>query len=157
MKRKKLRNAILLALVSIIACCGIVLAILFLVLHSPSLLNRLAYTLGYEVSAQTISLSPNLSGSISGLSIKSLRDDGLTLVASNVTAKNSLDMILQGEVDSLVLQNPKLTFRIGKPQGAPSDLSFLKKLPNIRLLDIRNAEARFPFEGGAAASRIDRH
>jgi hypothetical protein len=148
MKRKKLRKAILLALLSIIACCGVVLAVLLLVLHSPSLLNRLANSFGYELSAQSISLSPNLSGSISGLSIKSLGDDGMTLVASNVTAKNSLDMILQGEVDSLVLQNPKLTFRIGKQKGAPSDLSFLKRLPSIRLLDIRNAEALFPFEGG---------
>ncbi|MGD0264169.1 MAG: hypothetical protein ABSD47_04320 [Candidatus Methylomirabilota bacterium] len=148
MKRKKVRKAILLALLGILACCGVVLAVLFLLLHSPSLLNRLANTLGYELSAQSISLSPNLSGSISGLSIKSLGDDRMTLVASNVTAKNSLDMILQGEVDSLVLQNPKLTFRIGKQKGGPSDLSFLKRLPGIRLLDIRNAEARFPFEGG---------
>ncbi len=148
MKRKTLRNAILLALLSIMACCGILLGGLFLVLHSPSLLNRLANIFGYEVSARMISLSPNLSGSISGLSIKSLRDDGLTLVASNVTAKNSLDMILQGEIDSLVLQNPKLTYRFGKQTETPSDLSFLKKLPNIRLLDIRNAEALFPFEGG---------
>jgi hypothetical protein len=148
MKRKKVRKAILLALLGILVCCGVVLAALFLLLHSPSLLNRLANTFGYELSAQSISLSPNLSGSISGLSIKRLGDDRMTLVASNVTAKNSLDMILQGEVDSLVLQNPKLTFRIGKQKGGPSDLSFLKRLPGIRLLDIRNAEARFPFEGG---------
>jgi hypothetical protein len=148
MKRKKVREAILLALLGIIVGCGVVLAALFLLLQSPSLLNRLANTFGYELSAQSISLSPNLSGSISGLSIKRLGDDRMTLVASNVTAKNSLDMILQGEVDSLVLQNPKLTFRIGKQKGGPSDLSFLKRLPGIRLLDIRNAEARFPFEGG---------
>jgi hypothetical protein len=148
MKQMKLRKLILFALLSIIACCGIVLAALFAVLHSPSLLNRLANALGYEVSAQTISISPNLSGSISGLSIKSLRDNGMTLLASNVAAKNSLDMILWGEVDSLVLQNPKLTFRIGKETGGKSDFSFLKKLPNIRLLDIQNAEALFTFEGG---------
>lgn len=148
MKRHTLRNFILLALVSLMACCGLVLGGLFLVLHSPSLLNRLANIFSFEVSAQRIYFSPNLSGSISGLSIRSLPHDGLTLVASNVTVKNSLDLILQGEVDSLVLQNPKLTYRISKQAGAPFDLSFLKKLPNIRLLDIRNAEALFPFEGG---------
>lgn len=148
MNRKKVRKAILLVLLSIIAGSGVVLAVLLLALHSPSLLNRLANTFGYELSAQSISLSPNLSGSISGLSIKRLGDDGMTLVASNVTAKNSIDMILQGEVDSLVLQNPKLTFQIGKQKGGAFDLSFLKRLPGIRLLDIRNAEALFPFEGG---------
>lgn len=148
MKRNTLGKLILFALLSLVVCCGIVLGALFVVLHSPPLLNRLANAFGYEVRAQTISLSPNLSGSISGLSIKRLRDDGLTLLASNVTTKNSLDMIWRGEVDSLILQNPKLTFRIGKEKGERSDLSFLKKLPNIRLLDIRNAEALFPFEGG---------
>lgn len=135
-------------LLSILACCGLVLGALFAVLHSPWLLNRLATAFGYQVSARSISFSPSLSGSISGLSIKSLKSGGLTLLAANVTAKNSLDRILTGEVDSLVLQNPKLTFRIDRGKGGKSDLSFLKKLPNIRLLDIRNAEALFTFEGG---------
>jgi hypothetical protein len=142
----KLSKLIFFALLGLIACCGILVGALFAALHSPSLLNRLANAFGYEVSAQTISLSPRLSGSISGLRIKSLRDDGLTLLASNVKAKSSLAMILRGEVDSLVLQNPKLTFRIGKETGGKSDLSFLEKLPNIRLLDIQNAEALFTFE-----------
>lgn len=148
MKRKRLHKVILLALLSIIACCGALLVALFAALHSPSLVNRIAHTFGYEVSAQAISLSPNLSGSISGLSIKSLYDDGLTLLASKVTAKNSLDMVLRGEVDSLVLQSPKLTFRIGGNKGGAFDFSFLKKLPDVRLLDIQNAEALLTFEGG---------
>lgn len=147
MKLRTPHKVILLALLSIIAGCGVVLGALFAVLHSPSLLNRLARTFGYEVSAQTISLSPGLSGSISGLSVKGLGEAGLTLVASKVTAKNSLDMMLRGVVESLVLQNPKLTFRIDRNSGRFPDLSFLKKLPDIRLLDIRNAEALLTFEG----------
>ncbi len=144
----KLRKLIGIAVLSIIVCSALVLGALFAVLHSPWLLNRLAKAFGYEVSVQTISISPSLSASISGLSIKNLRDDDLMLLAANVTAKNSLGMLLEGEVDSLVLQNPKLTFRIGKEKGKTSDLSFLKKLPNIRLLDIQNAEAHFTFEEG---------
>jgi hypothetical protein len=31
-------------------------------------------------------------------------------VASNLTAKTSLDIILRGEIESLVLRNPKLKF-----------------------------------------------
>lgn len=148
MNRTRLRNRILLAAVGILAFCGIVLAGLFFALHSPFLLNRLASPFGLEVTAQAISFSPSFSGTISGLSLRSRGRDGLTLVASKVTAKNSLDRVLQGEVDSLILQNPKLTYRIGRHAGGASDLSFLKKLPTIRLLDIRNAEALLPFEGG---------
>jgi hypothetical protein len=144
----KLRKLVLLTLLGIVVCCGILLGALFAALHSPSLLNRFANVFGYEFGAQTISLSPGLSGSISGLSVKSLRNNGLRLLASKVTAKSSLDMILRGEVESLVLQNPKLTFRLGKETGGKSDLSFLEKLPNVRLLDIQKAEVLLTFEGG---------
>jgi hypothetical protein len=129
------------------------LGALFALLHSPWLVNRLARSVGYEVTAQTISFSPNLSGSISDLSVKRLGDEGMTLLAAKVTAKNSLDMVLRGEVDSLVLQRPKFTFRVGKRKdskskdtGGPLDLSFLGKIPDVRLLDIQNAEVLLIFE-----------
>jgi hypothetical protein len=48
----------------------------------------------------------------------------------------------------VLLQNPKLTLRIGKDYRGASNLSFLKKLPNIRLLDVQNAELLLTFEGG---------
>jgi hypothetical protein len=154
MKQMKLRKHVLVALLGIVAGCGILFGALFAALHSPWLLNRLANASGYEVNARTISLSPSLSGSISGLSIKRLRDDSLTLLASNVTAKSSLNMILRGEVDSLVLQNPKVTLRIGKESKGTADLSFLEKLPRIRLLDIQNAEVLLTFEGGQQTARL---
>ncbi len=144
----KLGTVIRLVLIGVVAGCAIALGAVFVVLHSSWVLGRVARTLGYEVSARTVSLSPSLSGSISGLSIKSLRDDGLTLVASNLTTKNSLDMLLRGEVDTLLLENPKLTFRIGKGAAGLSGLSILERLPNVRQLDIRNAEARLTLADG---------
>jgi hypothetical protein len=141
MKGNTLRKLVVYIPLGIIAGCGIVLGAAFVVFQSPSLLNWLANKYGYEVEARAISLSPDLSGSISSLKITTLHADGLTLLASKLTAKTSLDMVLRGEVDSLVLQNPRLTFRIGKETTGTSDLSFLQKLPNVRLLDIQNAEA----------------
>src|SRR5574337_1090315 len=120
MKRRRLHKGILFALLGISVFCGTLFGGLFAILHSPSLLSRIARTFGFDVSAQTISISPNFSGSISGLSVKSLRDDGVTLVATKVTAKNSLDMVLRGQIASLVLQNPKLTFRIDKNREGTS-------------------------------------
>lgn len=140
MKREKLRKIVLVGLLSLIACCGLVLGAAFILLHSPSFLNRLANAYGYEVRARAISISPDFTGSISEVRIKSLGDGGVTLLASKVTAKTSLDMILRGEVESLVLQNPKLTFRTGKETQGGTDLSFLQRLPKVRLLDIQNAE-----------------
>jgi hypothetical protein len=143
----KIRTLVLFVLLGLLACCGILLGGVFALLHSPWLLNRLAGAFGYDVRAQALAFSPNLSGSISDLSITRRGDDAFALRAMDVTATNSFDRLLHGEIDSLVLQNPKLAFRIGKATGASSDLSFLDKLPNIRLLDIRNAEALFTFEG----------
>jgi hypothetical protein len=154
MTRAGLAKAILFALLAIIACGGIVVGALFAALHSPWFLSRLAQAFGYDVSAQSVSLSPNLSGSISRLSIKSLRDDTLTLLASNVTAKNSLDMILRGEIDTLVLQNPTFTFRMGTDPMTRPDFSFLRAMPNVRLLDIHNGEALITLAGGQQHLRL---
>jgi hypothetical protein len=154
MKPGKLRKIVLVGLLGLIVCCGLVLGAGYTLLHSPSFLNRLANAYGYEVQAQAISISPDLTGSISNVRIKSLGDGGLTLLASKVTAKTSLDMILRGEVESLVLQNPKLTFRTGKETQGNSDLSFLQKLPNIRLLDIQNAEVDLSGAGGQPQAKL---
>jgi hypothetical protein len=141
-------RVILLALLGAVAGGAVVLGALVAILHSPWAFGRLARALGYEASAQAISLSPTLSGSISGLSVKSTGGDGFALLASNVTAKNSLDMILRGEIDTLVLHNPTFTLRIGAGNGTQSDLSFLRKVPKIRVLDIQNAEARLTMAEG---------
>jgi hypothetical protein len=136
----------------VFACCGILLGILFATLHSPTLLARLARVFGYDLSVQSVSISPSLSGSISGLSVKSLRDGSMVLVADNVTVKNSLDMMLQGEIEQLELQHPKFTFRLGG--GTGGDLSFLGNLPRIGSLIIREAEAQLVFEGGHQEVRL---
>src|SRR5262245_26281919 len=104
---------ILLGLIGVVAGGVMLLSALLAILHSPWALGRLARALGYEVRAQAISLSPTFSGSISGLSIKNTRDDGFALLAPNVTTKNSLESILRGEIETLVLQNPKFTLVVG--------------------------------------------
>ena len=154
MKRQKLRKVVFVGVLGLIACCGLVLGAALVLLHSPSFLNRLANAYGYEVQAQTISISPDLTGSISDVRIKSLGEGGVTLLASKVTAKTSLDMILRGEVESLVLQNPKLTFRTGKESQGNTDLSFLEKIPKVRLLDIQNAEVDLGGAGGQPQAKL---
>jgi hypothetical protein len=87
-----------------------------------------------------MSFSPGLSGRIEDLRIKDATS-GLTLVCSTVTVKKPLNMLLTGQVESLVLRNPRLAFRSsGSSRDGKSDLTFLKRLPDVRLLDIQNAE-----------------
>jgi hypothetical protein len=136
MRRGKIRKIIVLTFCVIGLFCCIAYIALFLLLQSPASLKYLASVFGYEVSARAMSFSPGLSGRIEDLIIKNA-SSGLTVVCSSVTMKNSLDMLLTGQIESLEIRNPRLTFR---SSAGKSDLSFLKKLPDVRLLDIQNAE-----------------
>jgi hypothetical protein len=152
MKPMTARKLIVWIALGVFACCAVLLGGLFAILQSPTLVSRLARVFGYAVSVQSISISPNLSGSISGLSVKSLRDGSAVMLAANVTVKNSLEMMLQGEIEHLELQHPKFTFLLGG--GTGGDLSFLANLPRIGSLVIREAEARLAFEGGQQEVRL---
>src|SRR5512136_244991 len=103
MSRQALRTVFRLVLVGLVLGCVVLVGAFFVVLRSPYVLNWIANGLGYAVDAQTVSLSPTLSGSISDLRITRLGDDGLVLRCASVASTTSLDMILRGEVDSLVL------------------------------------------------------
>lgn len=140
MRRKKIGKIIVLTLCGIGLFCCIAYCALFLLLQSPASLKYLASLFGYEVSAGAMSFSPGLSGRIEDLRIKDA-SSGLTVVCAKVTIKNPLNILLKGRIDGLVLQNPRLTFR---SRDSKSDRSFLKKLPDVRLLDIRNAEIDYP-------------
>jgi hypothetical protein len=147
------RSKLVLVVVGLAAGGGLVLGALFAALNSPALLGGLAGVLGYEVSAHALSVSPRLSGSIAGLRVARRRDDTMTLLAAQVTARASLPRMLRGEVDSLVLQSPRLTLRIGKGQPVETDLSFLERLPGVRQLDVQDGQALITFE--ASPRRVE--
>lgn len=142
LKRGKRRMIIIAALSGIGLVCLALVVALFLFLQSPAALHALASVLGYEISADAVSLSPGLSGRIEELRITDPKS-GFTITCSDVTIKNSLLMLLTGRIDSLVLQNPKLTLQKSKSSNEKTDLSFLQKLPAVHLLEIKNAEVSY--------------
>ena len=142
LKRGKRRKIIIATLCGLGLLCFALVVALFFFLQSPTALRVLAFALGYEISADAVSLSPGLSGSIEELRITDPKS-GLTITCSDVTIKNSLLMLLTGRIDSLVLQNPKLTLQKSKSSGEKPDFSFLQKLPAVRLLEIQNAEISY--------------
>ncbi len=141
MRRGKIRKIIVLTFCVIGLLCCIAYSALFLVLQSPASLHYLASVFGYEISARAMSFSPRLSGRIEDLIIKDA-SSGLTVVCSRIAVKNLLGMLLFGQIESLEVHNPRLTLRASEGKGK-SDLSFLKKLPDIRRLEIQNAEIEY--------------
>ena len=145
MKRRRL--CILFGL-SVIVCCAIVFGPLPTVLYFPLLRPPLGKASGYEFGVRSFSFSPGLSPSILRLPFSNVSAHSLARLASNITPKNSFDLILRGEIDNLVLRDLKLTYRIGETPGGNTDLSFVEKLPTIRRLEVQNAEVLVTFEGG---------
>jgi hypothetical protein len=152
----RLRKVLLLLLLAIAAGCALLFGGLYAALHSPALLARLGSAFGYEVAAGGVSVSPLLSSaSLTDVTIKRLGDERVILAAAGVTARHPLQMVLRGEIDTLVLHNPRITYRVESDQrraaepgreDAP-DLSALERVPNIRLLDVRNGEVLVTFAG----------
>lgn len=130
------------AVLAIIAAC--LCLFVMVMLNSPAALRAFAGLFGYEVQAESLSFSPLLSGSAKNISFSGPDGSGLTLVCDNVTVNNSLSLLLKGHIDTLILDRPKLTFRLDRKE---SDKSFLNKLPDITLLEIRNADIALSFEG----------
>jgi hypothetical protein len=134
-----MKRPLLFALIGILACGALVIGGGFALLHSPFVLNRVGRWFGFDIRAEAIALSPTLSGSISGLTVTRAHDGQVVLVASNVTAKNSLELLLKGEIESLELRNPKFTYRL-EPTPGGTGWESLKDLPTVRFLHIQNAE-----------------
>jgi hypothetical protein len=72
----------------------------------------------------------------------------LTAPAATNTGVKLLGVGLRGDVDNLVLRNLKLAFRVEKRGAGGWNLAFLTALPNVRRLEIQNAEVLATFEGG---------
>ena len=59
-------------------------------------------------------------------------------------------------MESLVLQSPRLTLRIGKGQQVERTRQFLERLPNVRQLDVQDAQAVVTFEEGPQRVELTR-
>jgi len=78
------------------------------------------------------------------------RGDG---AVPSAAAATSLNVLLRGDIEEMVLQDLKLTYRLSATSGGSTDLPFLEKLPAIRRLDVRNAEIVLVFEAKISKSR----
>jgi hypothetical protein len=149
MTRARLSRILLRALLGLVLAGGILLAGLYAALHSPRVLNLIAHGFGYDLAVGRIALSPPFSASLSEVKLLRLADDRLLLTATSVTARSPLEMVLRGEVDTLVLQDPKFTYRVdgGAAAGTRRSRAGGWSPPRIRSLDIRNAQALITFAG----------
>jgi hypothetical protein len=133
-----------------------ILVILFLLIQTPAFVNFLGSTLGsrlgYKINVQGISFSPGLKGEITNLRITKSKDGILSLLSPHVDFKGKIAMPLKGEIENITLTKPKLIFCYEKKKKL--DLSFLKKIPFIHLLSIKEGEFELSFASSPQIIRL---
>ena len=122
-------------LICIIVTLILLLICLFFSIQSPLFVNALGRILkdriGYSINVKDISLSPTLKGRISGLEIK---DKDLKMFFPKVSFKGRIRSPWQ-VVEKLSLKEPHFSYHWREEGGF--DLSFLKMLPSIKVLNIK--------------------
>src|SRR3972149_3571032 len=128
----------------------------YFLIQTPAFINFLGSTLGsklgYKISVQSISFSPGLKGEISNLEITRLKNGVLSFISPHIDFKGKIRMPLKGEVEKITLTQPKLIFRYEKKKKL--DLSFIKKLPPVQLLNIQKGEFELSFASSPQIIRI---
>jgi hypothetical protein len=150
----RLRAVIYVALLAIPLGCALLVGAVLAAPRLPPLLQHFTKVLDLEIGTRALPLLPAPSGAVSDRGFTRLGTGGVTLLASSVTSKNFLGLVLRGEIDTLVLQDLKLAFRIERTAEGPIDLSFLESLPRTRLLEVRNAEILLTLDGAQAQVRL---
>jgi hypothetical protein len=127
----------------VLAACLCVLALIILARTSlPGFLVRsvLERVYGYRISTGAFSLGPCLRAEASHLEIKQVRENLPAFAASRAAIETSAASALRGEIDSILLQEPK--FRLSLTGDGKTDLSFLRKVPPVALLTVRKGQVR---------------
>jgi hypothetical protein len=136
----------------------IILAILLFItgaalyLRTPLFFRHLTYLLeykyGFSVHADNVAYTPFMKAKISNLQVANTGKDGFQFVSKDVNVESKFSAAIKGEVEKIILNEPKIQIRIGEKKETETDLSFIKKIPPVHLLNIRKGEFKLIF--GAA-------
>lgn len=123
-----------------------------LYLRTPMFYRHLAaileYKYGFMIRADNVRCSPFLKAEISNLQIAHSEKDKFLFASTQVNIESKLSAAIKGEVEKIILKEPKIRIRIGDKKEAETDLSFIKKIPAVRLLTVQKGEFKLIF--GAA-------
>ncbi len=129
-----------------LACMCVMATGLFILIREPFCIRKAGAIVeqffGYRINADRITLSPALKAEITGLSIAGPKGGGAVFMSSQANIESSFAGALRGEVEKIILREPKIQIKLGKRKGSSSDLSFIKKLPAVDLVEVRKGELR---------------
>ena len=140
--KKKIIVTIIIVL--LLALPVVLLKSLFSLLQSPLAVNKLAafaqpFT-GIYLHLDDIYLNRQLGGHISGLQIKEMKENGSTIYLSRADINGHVSRWFKITIEKLVLTEPKFSFFLKEEKSETNPFEFLKKLPPVHLLEIKNGQ-----------------
>lgn len=138
MSRKKITILIVVVLAVPVAA----LAGMFVLIQSSLAVNALAAFIqpvtGISLHVDDISLNRHLDASVSGLHIRTVKENGFDMTLAEADINADVGPGLNVEVDKILLTGPKFTFHMKNDKTDP--FAVLKKIPPVRLLEVKNGQ-----------------
>lgn len=116
-----------------------------LLIHSAGKISR--HLFGYELTADSFVVSALMKAELTGFTVSDMRNGNLLFTSSRVSVESRPGPAIRGEVEKIVLKDPKIRIRLGDKKQTESDLSFIKKIPPVHLLVMENGEFTIYFKG----------
>ncbi len=146
MTKKKIAITIFMSL------CFVAAGMIFLVLSPffvPFISVLSEYTMGYTVQAQSFSFSPKFKTEIIQLAVAKSKDDSFLFTSAELGIESNLSKAIKGEVERVILKEPKIRIRLGNKKETETDLSFIRNIPPVDLLIIEKGEFKLLFTSSA--------
>lgn len=137
-----------LTIIILVAACAAGLAVLArtpLLLRSVSMLS--APLFGYDINAESFSFFPLVRADLRGFTLTDTRNRNFIFASSRVTVDTTPQGAFRGDVEKIVLKDAKIRIRVGDRKETETDLSFIKRIPSVRLLTMENGEFTLLFKG----------
>lgn len=144
-----------LTIIVLIAVCAAGLAVLArtpLLLRAAALLS--SPLLGYDLNAESFFFYPLVKADLKGFTVADTRGKNFLFTSSRLTIDTTPKGVFQGDVEKVLLRDAKIRIRLGDRKETETDLSFIKKLPSVRLLTMENGEFTLLFKGSDAQIRF---
>jgi hypothetical protein len=101
---------------------------------------------GYDMAVESFSFCP-LKADLKGLTIADIRGKNFIFTSSRVSVSSSPGSAFRGDVEKVLLKDAKIRIRLGDRKETETDLSFIRKIPPVRLLTMENGEFTLTFKG----------
>ncbi|HEX2965153.1 MAG TPA: hypothetical protein VHO84_05185 [Syntrophorhabdaceae bacterium] len=99
----------------------------------------------FTIQAASLSFSGGVAAEVTNLAINDTAKDRFEFSSAKLNIQSRPLRALSGEIERIVLKQPKVRIRIGNRKDTETDLSFIKKIPSVDLLIVEKGQLTILF------------